>query len=204
MNFPLSYPVKMTFKLLALAPQISVRDASGAEVMYVRQKLLKLKEEINVFSDESQSRRTYGIKADRILDWSARYHISDDVGRNLGAVKRHGARSLWRASYDVLNGDQVEFQIREESAFVRLMDAFFGELPILGMFSGYVFNPVYLASRADALNDPGGLVMRMVKKPSLLERNFYIEKADPGLTAAEEERLLLSLFMLTLLERARG
>jgi len=204
MNFPLTYPVKMTFKLLALAPQISVRDAGGAEVLYVRQKLFKLKEEINIFSDESQSSRIYGIKADRILDWSARYHFSDDIGRNLGAVKRHGARSLWKASYDVLNGDQVEFHIREESAFVRLMDALFGELPIVGLFSGYVFNPVYLAGRAGALNEPGALVMRMVKKPSFMERNFYIEKTDPTLTAAEEERLLLSLFMLTLLERARG
>jgi len=104
----------------------------------------------------------------------------------------------------VLNGDQVEFHIREESAFVRLMDALFGELPIVGLFSGYVFNPVYLAGRAGALNEPGALVMRMVKKPSFMERNFYIEKTDPTLTAAEEERLLLSLFMLTLLERARG
>lgn len=204
MNFPLTYPVKMTFKLLALAPQISVRDASGAEVMYVRQKLFKLKEEINIFSDETQSRRRYGIKADRILDWSARYHFSDEIGQSLGAVKRHGARSLWKASYDVLSDDQVEFHIREESAFVRVMDALFGEIPILGMFSGYVFNPVYLVSRGGALGEPGAPVMRMIKKPSFVERNFYVEKVDPALTAKEEERLLLSLFMITLLERARG
>jgi hypothetical protein len=46
--------------------------------------------------------------------------------------------------------------------------------------------------------------MRMLKKPSLGERNFYVEKIDPSLTAQEEERLLLSLFMVTLLERMRG
>jgi hypothetical protein len=203
MNFPLAYPVKMTFKI-AIAPQISVRDANNVEVMYVRQKLFKLKEEINIFADQSQSQRIYGIEADRILDWSARYHFSDDIGRNLGAIKRHGMRSLWKASYDVLDREQVEFVIEEESAFVRFMDGLFGEIPILGIFSGYVFHPVYLVSRADTLGGPGALVMRMVKKPSFLERNFYIEKVDPGLTAQEEERLLLSLFMLTLLERRRG
>ena len=204
MNFPLAYPVKMTFKLLALAPQVSVHDANDVEVMYVRQKLLKLKEEINIFADQSQSRRLYGIKADRILDWSARYHFSDDAGQSLGAVKRHGARSLWKASYDILKDDQIEFHIREESAFVRVMDALFGEIPILGMFSGYVFNPVYLVSRGSTLGEQSPPVMRMIKKPSFVERNFYVEKVDPTLTAQEEERLLLSLFMVTLLERARG
>jgi uncharacterized protein YxjI len=204
MNFPLAYPVKMTFKLLALAPQISVRDANDMQVMYVRQKLFKLKEEINIFADDSQLRRLYGIKADRILDWSARYNIANDIGQYLGAVKRHGARSLWKASYDVLNGDQIEFHIREENAFVRLMDTLFGAVPILGMFSGYVFNPVYLVRRGSVIGEPGPLVMQMVKKPSFMERNFYVEKVAPGLTAREEERLLLSLFMVTLLERARG
>jgi len=52
MNFPLAYPVKMSFKLLAVAPQISVRDANDTEVMYVKQKLFKLKEEINIFANE--------------------------------------------------------------------------------------------------------------------------------------------------------
>lgn len=204
MNFPFAYPVKMTFKLLAFEPQISVRDAIGNQVLYVRQKLLKLKEEINVFADESQSRRTYGIKADRILDWSARYDIVSDNGHNLGAVKRHGARSLWKADYDVVNGEQAEFHIREENAFVRFMDGLLGQVPILGLFSGYVFNPVYLVRRGSVVGEPGALVMRMVKKPSFLERNFYVEKVDPSLTAREEKLLLLSLFMVTLLERTRG
>lgn len=29
---------------------------------------------------------------------------------------------------------------------MRLMDRLFGKVPILGLFSGYVFNPVYLVS----------------------------------------------------------
>jgi hypothetical protein len=190
----------MSFKLLAVAPQISVRDANDAEVMYVRQKLFKLREEINIFADASQSQRIYGIKADQVLDWSARYHFSDAMGQNLGALKRHGAASLWKASYDLLFGDQVEFQIREESALVRFLDAVLGEIPFLGMFTGYLFNPAYRVTRNN-LNSP---VMRMVKRPSLLEKNFQIEKVDASLTKEEEERLLLGLFMVTLLERSRG
>lgn len=204
MNFPLTYPVKMTFKILAIAPQITVRDANDNEVMYVRQKLFKLREQINIFSDSTQSTRIYGIQADRIIDWSARYHFSDNANRELGAVKRHGTRSLWKADYDVLNNDQVEFKIQEESAFVRFMDYMFSEVPVLGAFTGYVFNPVYLVSRVDGMGNPTEQVMRVVKKPSFLERNFYVEKEAMGLNAREEERLILSIFMMTLLERARG
>ena len=98
----MNYPLTMTFKILAVAPQIFVRDANGTEIMYVKQKLFKLKEAINIFSDQSQSHQLYAIKADRIIDFSARYNFSDNQGLTLGAVKRRGMRSLWKASYDIL------------------------------------------------------------------------------------------------------
>jgi hypothetical protein len=194
----------MNFKILAIAPQIFVRDATGAEIMYVKQKLFKLKEAINIFSDQSQTNQLYSIKADRIIDFSARYNFSNSQNLNIGAVKRKGMRSLWKASYDILEGDMVKFQIQEENAFVKLMDGLFSEIPIVGMFSGYVFNPVYLVSRSTGSNGVGPTVMRLAKQPSFLESGFTIEKIDPGLSPQEEEQILLSLMMMVLLERSRG
>jgi uncharacterized protein YxjI len=52
---------------MALAPQLSVTDASGQQVLYVKQKLFKLKEAVNVFADAAQTRQLYTINADRIL-----------------------------------------------------------------------------------------------------------------------------------------
>lgn len=204
MNQSMQFPLKMTFKVLALGPQISVTDASGREILYVQQKLFKLKEEINVFSDSSRSRQIYSIKADRVLDWSARYTFTDETGREVGAVKRHGTRSLWRASYDVLEGEQVSFHIQEENAWVKLADALLNEVPIVGMFTGYFLHPVYLVGRGSSNGAPSAPVMRMTKKPSFLERNFYLERTDSALSSQEEERLVLSLFLVTLLERRRG
>ena len=40
----MQYPLELSFKIIALAPQIYVKDARGQELLYVRQKLLKLKE----------------------------------------------------------------------------------------------------------------------------------------------------------------
>lgn len=195
------YPITMTFKILAIAPQIFVRDANGNELMYVKQKLFKLKEAIQVFSDQAATTQRYEIKADRVIDFSARYNFSDYQGLTLGAIKRQGLRSLWRANYDILRGETVVYQVREESALIKVLDALFGELPFVGFLSGYVFNPAYLVKLP---GETGQTVLRFVKKPSLLESNFIIEKHVDDLSQPDEELLLLSILTTVLLERRRG
>ena len=64
----MNYPLKLSFKLLAIASQIYVRDANGNLLGYVKQKLFKLKENIDVFADEGQTQLLFNIKADRMLD----------------------------------------------------------------------------------------------------------------------------------------
>lgn len=200
----MNYPLKLQFKIFALTPQVFVRDAHDNELMYVKQKLFKLKEAINVYADQSQSSQIYAIKADRVLDFSARYNFADGQGLNLGAVKRQGMRSLWKASYDVLQGDEVKFHIQEENALIKFLDGCFQEIPVVGMLSGYVLNPVYLVTRPSGSGQPGSVVMRLVKEPAFLESSFSIEKVDPSLNEGQEEQILLSLMMLVLLERKKG
>ena len=194
----LNYPLNISFKVVALAPQISVTDASGNLVFYVKQKLFKLKESVTVFADAQQTRPVYTMNADRVLDFSARYNFSDQQGFSLGAVKRQGMKSLWKARYDILDGDTVVMTIQEENPWVKVMDAFFTQIPIVGMFSGYVFHPAYLVSRMD-----GTVVLRVQKQPAFFEGKFTIEK-QAEFSDAEEKRMLLSVLMMLLLERARG
>ncbi|HSK73764.1 MAG TPA: hypothetical protein VK892_18850 [Pyrinomonadaceae bacterium] len=195
----MNYPIDLSFKLIALASQIYIRDADGNLLGYVKQKLLKLKEDINVFADESQSRHLYNIKADRVLDFSARYNFTGPNGRFLGAVKRRGMRSLWRSSYEIFDsGSNQVMQISEEKAWVKLIDGLVGEIPILGMFTGYMFHPAYIVSRTD-----GTPVMRVQKQPAFFESKFRMTRE--GQLSPEEEKLgLLSVLTMTLLERSRG
>lgn len=194
----LQYPLTLTFKFWALAPQILVTDASGKVVFYIRQKLFKLKEAIGVFADAEQTQLRYEIKADRILDFSARYGFTDAYQREIGAVKRRGWRSIWRARYDIFNQDEVAFTISEKNPWVKVMDSLFAEIPVLGLFTGYVFNPSYLISRPE-----GSVVMRLEKQPAFFSRIFTIKKTD-RLDEREEISILLSLLMMILLERRRG
>ena len=194
MNFPLN----LTFKKIALSPQIAVTDATGNLVLYTKQKAFKLKEAVTVFADREQTRPLYTINADRMLDFNANYNIADARGDHVGSVARKGRKSIWRAQYDVLNGGGQPLTIREENGWVKVGDALFGEIPILGIFSGYVFNPSYLLTGAD-----GTPLMRLSKQPAFLEGRFRVEKLGT-LSEADETRAVLSFLMMVLLERRRG
>ena len=195
----MNYPLSLSFKLLALASQIYMRDANGNLIGYVKQKLLKLKEDINVFADEGQTQHLFNIKADRILDFSANYRFTNSQGNALGSIRRKGMRSIWKANYEIFDaaGNQV-LQINEENGWVKVGDALLGELPIIGMFTGYLFNPSYIVSRID-----GSPVARLKKQPAFFEGKFNLEP-QIQLSGNEETLVLLGVLMMTLLERRRG
>jgi uncharacterized protein YxjI len=192
------YPLRLTFKFWTLAPKISIANKDGNPVLFVRQKLFRLKEVIDVFTDSTLSKQLYTIKADRIIDFSARYNFTDDRGQTLGAVKRRGIRSLWKAHYEIFEGNQVAFSIQEEDPWIKVLDSVFSEIPIVGMFTGLFFNPTYLVTRSN-----GALVMRLEKVPSFWSRLYTIKQLNT-LTPQEETILLLSQLMMILLERNRG
>jgi hypothetical protein len=196
----IQYPLTLSFKILALASQATVTDANGRVVLYTKQKLFKFREHVQIFTDKSQSTLLAEIRTKKIIDWSARYVSTDAEGREIGSVGRRGWRSIWKAHYEVFNpgDDRVDFSIHEENAWAKVMDSLLGEVPIVGMFTGYFFHPSYLAGRAG-----GPPAMRLTKQPAFFEGKFKVEKLT-DLTSREELNLFLSFLMLVLLERRRG
>ena len=194
----MQYPLSLSFKKLALSPQISVRDPSGQIRFYVKQKAFKLKEAVTVFADEQQTRPLFYMNADRVIDFRARYHFTDTANNYIGSIKRQGARSIWRARYDIEYNGQVVFTIQEENPWMKVADALFTEIPIVGMFAGYVFNPAYSVTAPD-----GRVLMRLVKEPAFLEGKFRIEETL-DIPEHDEIRIILSMLMMLLLERRRG
>lgn len=195
----MNYPLQISFKLLAIARQLAVRDAQGSLLFYVKQKAFKLKEEVTIFADAEQHTALYHIRADRVLDFSGSYRISDLQGRSLGTVQRHGMKSLWRSHYEVSDANGSDcITIREENPWTKVLDSLLGEVPVVGIFTGYLFHPAYLVTRTD-----GAILLRMRKQPAFFEGKFEVEQRS--LLREDEEKLsLLSLIMMILLERSRG
>lgn len=196
----IQYPLKLSFKILALASQATVTDANGRVVLYTKQKLLKFREHVEIFTDNSRTTLLAEIKANKVIDWSARYHATDALGQAIGSVGRRGWRSLWKAHYEAFNpGDeQPDFSIREENPGAKVLDSLLGEIPIVGMLTGYFCHPRYAATRSD-----GRPAMRLTKQPAFFEGRFQIDRLGE-LSPREELNLILSFLMLVLLERSRG
>ena len=195
----MEFPLDLRFKILAIASQIAVTDARGRLVYYVKQQAFKLKEAVTVFADEAQTHPLYQVAADRILDISARYRIVDQGGTELGALQRRGMQSIWKAHYEVHDAGGLAFVIREESAWVKVLDAVVGGIPVIGMFTGYMLHPAYLVSRAEG----GPPLLRVVKQSALLEGRFRVETVG-SLEGQPLDLVVVSLLMMLLLERSRG
>jgi len=99
----------------------------------------------------------------------------------------------------VLNAENTnEFTIREEKPWVKVLDAFVTQIPIVGMFTGYMLNPSYLVT--DEQNEP---IMRFKKDKSFFGRKFSLHQLKE-VDVNAQERIVLSLMMMILLERRRG
>lgn len=194
----LNYPLEMSFKIVAINPQVRVTDANGQLIAYVKQKAFKLREDITIFADEAQTRPLYRINANRILDFNASYTITTPDGQPIGSVYRPGARSIWKAQYTISDagGNEIGL-VHEENAWVKVIDALAGELPVIGMFTGYFFNPAYFVD----LRGQNALYLK--KEPAFLEGKFRLEKRG-GFPEHEEGLLVAGTMMALMLERARG
>ena len=198
--FGLQYPLTLSFKVLAFASRVTVTDETGRTVLYTKQKLFKFKEHVELWTDKTQATRLADIKANKVIDWSARYTSTDANGNPIGSVGRRGWRSIWKAHYETFNpgDDTPDFSIQEENPWSKVADSLLGEIPILGIFCGFFFHPKYLATRSNGMP-----ALRMTKEPAFWEGKFKLEKLGE-MTPREELNLLLSFLMLVLLERRRG
>lgn len=196
----LNYPLDFKFKITTLASDFNITDKNGNYVAYVRQKMFRLKEDVIVFSDESRTKELFNIKANQWIDFNASYMMTDLLtGKKFGSLARKGMRSIWKARYDIIDEkDKPIYQINEDNGWIKVFDSFVGEIPILGMLTGYFLNPSYTV-----MDNAGKAYFRLKKMPSLIGRRFQLERLI-DIDDEDESLIILSFLMMVLLERARG
>lgn len=196
-----SYPLSMRFKIIALAPQIYITDAAGQPVLYVRQKILNLREDVRIFRDDTRTEEVFRIHADRMIDIGARYSFFDSAtNAPLGSIKQRGLKTIWQAHYDLedTNG-QPTHAVMEDNPWVKVADALFESIPFVGMFAGYVLQPSYTVH--DTAEKP---LMQLKKEPAFFESKYSIHLLADDVPPEVEQRALLGVMMMVQLTRARG
>ncbi|OUS02008.1 hypothetical protein A9Q86_04980 [Flavobacteriales bacterium 33_180_T64] len=195
----IQFPIDFTFNVTTLSNDFLAKDANGKTVAYVRQKMFKLKEDISIYDNESKSNLTHSIRADKWIDFSAAYNFKDAKGKEIGKIARKGWVSIWKAHYELIDQHQkLQYHIREDNAWVKVLDGILGNIPILGGFTGYLFNPSYTVTD---LNNQA--VVQLKKEPSFFGRKFKLSKLKP-MDNDDAERIILGFMMMVLLERRRG
>ncbi|QJP35788.1 hypothetical protein F0365_15955 [Nonlabens sp. Ci31] len=195
----LQYPITFSFKITTLSNDFTAKNASGQTIAYVKQKMFKLKEAITVYSDESKTQILFTIAANKWLDFSAAYAMFDKNNTEIGKIARKGWRSMWKAEYDIVDkNNQPQYKVQEANAWVRVADSLIGGIPVIGVFTGYLFNPTYHVT-----NKAGQIVVKLKKMPSFFGKEFELTKVA-DIDEDDKERVMLGLMMMILLERRRG
>jgi len=195
----IQFPVSLNFKITTLANDFTATDANGNTIAYVKQKMFKFVEDVSVFNDQSKSQLNYSIKANKWLDFSAAYNFTNATGAEIGKIVRKGWASIWKARYEIYDeNQQQDLLIQEENGWIKVFDALLTEIPFVGLLTGYFFNPSYIVTRPD-----GTQVVRLKKEASFFGRKFSVNKLGE-FEKGEEERIILGLTMMILLERRRG
>lgn len=193
------FPLDFTFHIGTLSNDFSAVDANGKMVAYVKQKLFKFKENVGVYQNDSKTELLYNIKADRWIDFSACYSFSNPSGQELGKIGRKGWASLWKAHYEIFDKNkQLKYTIREENAWVKVLDGMVRQIPIINLFTGLFLNPAYIV-----INGNNETVVRLSKEKSLVGRRFKVSELKK-LSGNDDDIIILGLMMMILLERRKG
>jgi len=95
-----------------------IYDAEGNVAGYCKQKALRLKEDLRVYTDDSMADELFRIGTKKVIDFAAAYTVTLPTGEVLGSFRRKGLKSLFRDSWMVSGPDGEPFaQVREESAW---------------------------------------------------------------------------------------
>ena len=112
-------------KLLTfLGQKFHIYDPDGNIVLFAKLKAFKLREDIRLYTNDTQDVEVLAIRTQSIFDFGGTYDIVDSMsGDVLGALRRRGVRSMFRDNWLVLDAEGEEVgKVHEDSmlkAFAR-------------------------------------------------------------------------------------
>ncbi len=113
---------------------VHAADPDGNEgplLAFAEQKRLKLKEEVQFFTDESKQRRVFSFKARQRLDVGAEHDVFDDAGRSLGAFRKEFGASLLRSTW-TLSAPGLEARGQERRPVIAVLRRVWTVIPVVG------------------------------------------------------------------------
>lgn len=108
---------KIRKKVFAIANQYWIEDGQGSRLGYTKQKMLRIREDIRIFADESMTSELFRIHQEQILDaWGTFAIVDTATNVCIGKVRRNIMSNILADEYFLLDpyGRQVG-RVYEES-----------------------------------------------------------------------------------------
>ena len=164
-------PIANIYRISAVGP-----DGNPAEpVAYVRQKRMKIREQIDFYTDESQSVPLMRLQARKVFEFRGMTDVLlPDGGQVIGSVKKNFARSLLRSSWSVLDpaGREVA-TARERSMFFAVLRRVWALIPFVGDI------PYFIPFHFEIHGPDGRLLGTYVRRWALRDRYLMDLSGDP-------------------------
>ena len=157
----------------------------GEPLLFVRQKRMKIKEDIRFRVDPDVEEHLFMIKSKSVFEFRGRHEVLDAQSQVLGMLEKAFGKSLLRSHWRVRDaaGDEL-FEAHEASWFVALLRRFADALP--SWLSLLAFVPFNFVLKRDG--EQVGTYRRVLGKL----RDRYVVELEPGLQEVDR-RLVLAL-----------
>lgn len=127
---------RQVFRILGAG--FDVYNAQGQPIGYCKQRALRLREDLRIYTDRSESKELLRIAARQIIDWAATYDVCLPTGEVIGSLRRKGLKSVLKDEWHIMDasGRQIAVLL-EDSTFKALVRRFvdFGALLLPQRFS---------------------------------------------------------------------
>jgi uncharacterized protein YxjI len=106
--------------------------SEGQPLAYVRQKRMKIREEIDFFSDEAQTRLLMRLAARTVFEFRGRTEVQLPDGQVIGQLQKVFGVSLLRSTWEILDAHgQLVATAQESSLAVAVLRRVWGLIPFL-------------------------------------------------------------------------
>jgi uncharacterized protein YxjI len=121
---------KMTYMANQYLVTVARPDGSESEVVaFAQQKLMKLKEQVTIYTDESKDRVLCTFEARQVLEAGAVYDVRDAVGNTIGFFRKKFAASLLRSTWSMEQPGTTKLTGRERNRVVAVLRRIWEFLP---------------------------------------------------------------------------
>jgi uncharacterized protein YxjI len=171
--------IQQVFKPIANQYQISLpapgSTEEGEQVLYVKQKRMKIKEDIRFRVPGEENEHVFMIKSKTVFEFAGKHEVLDSEGTKIGQLGKNFKKSIIRSFWEIQDAnDNVIFRARESSLFLALLRRLAGQLP--GVFSLLSYVPFNFTLFIEDPEEEAGTYQRVIGK---LRDRYVLELGEP-------------------------